>query len=162
MEYNSKKEETTAQETSKKAARLLARKEIGQDGRFTAYDDATVLDTRTNLMWAAKDNDNGSNINWQGAKSYCENYRGGGYTDWRMPTQDELAGLYDANKAKKILKIFSPAITDLINISTMLWASQTRGSKAAAFNFFLGREVWQPPYKDILNGTGALPVRSGK
>jgi len=59
-----KKEETTAQETSKQAVRLLARKEIGKDGRFIAYDDGTVLDTRTNLMWAAKDN--GSNINWVG------------------------------------------------------------------------------------------------
>lgn len=67
--------------------------EIRRDGRFIVYDNGTVLDTRTNLMWAAKDN--GSNINWQNAKEYCENYRGGGYTDWRVPTQDELAGLYD-------------------------------------------------------------------
>jgi len=44
-------------------------------------------------MWAAKDS--GSDINWANAKSYCKNYRGGGYTDWRMPTQDELASLYD-------------------------------------------------------------------
>jgi hypothetical protein len=44
-------------------------------------------------MWAAKDN--GSPISWPEAKKYCENYRGGGYMDWRMPTQDELAGLYD-------------------------------------------------------------------
>jgi hypothetical protein len=60
--------------------------EIGRDGRFIAYDNGTVLDTKTNLMWAAKDN--GSDINWSNAKSYCENYRGGGYKDWRMPTQD--------------------------------------------------------------------------
>ena len=36
--------------------------EIGRDGRFIAYNNGTVLDTRTNLMWAAKDN--GSDINW--------------------------------------------------------------------------------------------------
>jgi len=35
--------------------------ETGRDGRFIAYSNGTVLDTRTNLMWAAKDN--GSNIN---------------------------------------------------------------------------------------------------
>ena len=70
--------------------------EKARDGRFIAYDNGTVLDTKTNLMWAAKDN--GSDINWADAKSYCENYRGGGYTDWRMPTTDELAGLYDAAK----------------------------------------------------------------
>jgi|GEM_PF-6717971 len=40
------------------------------EGRFIAYDNGTVLDTRTNLMWAAKDN--GSSINWADARSYCE------------------------------------------------------------------------------------------
>ncbi|MCX5831699.1 MAG: hypothetical protein NT140_07400 [Deltaproteobacteria bacterium] len=62
-------EEAAAKEASKMAARLLARKEIGKDGRFTTYDDGTVIDTRTGLMWAAKDN--GSQINWQGAKHHC-------------------------------------------------------------------------------------------
>ena len=57
------------------------------------YDNGTVKDAKTGLMWAAKDN--GRDVTWQEAKEYCEKYRGGGYTDWRMPTQDELAGLYD-------------------------------------------------------------------
>jgi len=92
-------DEATAKDASKKAAKMLTLKEIGKDGRFTAYDDGTVLDTRTGLMWAAKDN--GADINWPNAKRYCENYRGGGYTDWRMPTQDELAGLYDSSKSYK-------------------------------------------------------------
>lgn len=69
------------------------RKQMIGDGRFISYDDGTVRDTQTNLMWAAKDN--GRDINWANAKSYCEKYRGGGYMDWRMPTQYELAGLYD-------------------------------------------------------------------
>jgi uncharacterized caspase-like protein len=65
---------------------LSTANEIRRDGRFIAYDNGTVMDTLTNLMWAAKDN--GSDINWTDAKSYCENYRGGGYADWRMPTLD--------------------------------------------------------------------------
>ena len=69
------------------------------DGRFSAYDNGTVLDTRTNLMWAAQDNGD-YNINWADAKSYCENYRGGGYSDWRMPKLDELKGLYDSAKTQ--------------------------------------------------------------
>jgi len=32
--------------------------EIAKDGRFIAYDNGTVLDTKTNIMWAAKDNGN--------------------------------------------------------------------------------------------------------
>jgi len=68
--------------------------ELKRDDRFIAYDNGTVLDTRTNLMWAAKDN--GSDINLADANSYWGNYRGGGYTDWRMPTRDELVALYDS------------------------------------------------------------------
>jgi hypothetical protein len=44
---------------------------------------------------------NGYKINWYDAKSYCENYRSGGYTDLRMPTLDELAGFYDASKSQQ-------------------------------------------------------------
>jgi hypothetical protein len=58
--------------------------EIRRDGRFIAYDNGTVLDTSTNRMWAARDNE--IEINWAKAKSYCENYRGGG-----------LCGLADAD-----------------------------------------------------------------
>src|SRR3990172_7400972 len=41
--------------------------------RFLDSKEGVVLDTKTNLMWAAKDN--GSDVNWANAKSYCENYR---------------------------------------------------------------------------------------
>jgi len=72
-------------------------------------------------MWATKDN--GSDINWANAKSYCENYRGGGYTDWRMPTQDELAGLYDTAKTYKADCGFDTHLTELIRLTcAALWA----------------------------------------
>jgi TolB-like protein len=134
-------------------------KEIARDGHFIAYDNGTVLDTRTNLMWAAKDN--GSNINWANAKSYCENYRGGGYTDWRMPAQDELAGLYDAGKTYKSDCGYDVHLTELIRLTCALpWASETRGSKAALFIFSYGRRYLISPVID--DGYRALPVRSGK
>ncbi|MCK9195390.1 MAG: caspase family protein [Syntrophales bacterium] len=144
-------------------------KEIGRDGRFIAYDNGTVLDTRTSLMWAAKDN--GSNINWHDAKNYCENYRGGGYSDWRMPTQDELAGLHDKSVG------YTPAcaasgnndkvqLTNLITMSCWAgWASETRrsGAESHAADFYFvdgGYRRWL--YQSDVNLTRALPVRSGK
>jgi hypothetical protein len=151
-----------SQEKAKKeeAARLLAREEIGTDGRFIAYDDGTVLDTQKNLMWAAKDN--GSDINWQGAKSYCENYRGGGFTDWRMPTQDELAGLYDKNESYKSTCGDDAHLTEFIRLTCYwTWASDTRGSGAACFRFGGGGyRFWGPPSGSIFSR--ALPVRSVK
>jgi hypothetical protein len=129
------------------------------DGRFIAYDNGTVLDKSTNLMWAAKDN--GSNITWTNAKRYCENYRRGGYTDWRMPTQDELEGLYDFVKTYKTDCGRDAHLTELILITcTATWASETSGSTAAIFGFDPGKRLSVPQSRD--HGTRALPVRSYK
>jgi uncharacterized caspase-like protein len=134
--------------------------ETERDGRFIAYNNGTVLDTRMNLMWAAKDN--GADINWQSAKSYCENYRGGGYSDWRMPTQDELAWLYDSNKSYKATQgNYNVKLTELIQLSACCpWASETRGSEAAYFFFLSGKRFWNHQYS--IAGNRALPVRSSK
>ncbi|MGV8059734.1 MAG: caspase family protein [Smithellaceae bacterium] len=141
-------------------------REIRRDGRFIAYDDGTVLDTQTNLMWAARDN--GYQINWYAAKSYCENYRGGGYTDWRMPTMDELAGLYDISKSRP--GACNPSTyqihvaTELIDITCFApWASEVRGSDAANFGFAFGIRYWDPQSGGSNpSALRALPVRWGK
>ena len=31
---------------------------------------------------------------WENAKTLCRNYRGGGYSDWYLPTKDELNNIY--------------------------------------------------------------------
>jgi uncharacterized caspase-like protein len=135
-----------------------------RDGRFIAYNNGTVLDTKTNLMWASKDN--GSSINWANAKSYCENYRGGGYKDWRMPTQDELAGLYDRGTGYRPDCAPDDAtnkvhLTNLITLSCWVgWASERRDSFAAYFNFGDNLRWWYPQSFDAV--PRALPVRSGK
>lgn len=117
--------------------------------RFMDSKEGASLDTKTNLMWAAKDN--GSDINWSNAKSYCENYRGGGYTDWRMPTQDQLAELHASGGHKGI------RLT-----SGWAWGSETRGSEAALFVFVGGSRSWGRPSIDYVGLPRALPVRSGK
>jgi uncharacterized caspase-like protein len=131
--------------------------EISRDGRFIAYNNGTVLDTSTNLMWAAKDN--GGDINLANAINYCKKYRGGGYTDWRMPTQNELAGLYDVGKNNRY---GARVTTDLILITKWwIWASETRGSDAANFNIALGMPGWVPQSTDA-TGRRVIPVRSVK
>ena len=137
--------------------------EKARDDRFIAYDNGTVFDTKTNLRWAAYDN--GSNINWYNARSYCENYRGGGYTDWRMPTQNELKGLYDGAKGYEASCAWTSGgikgpvhLTELIRLTCgFVWASETRGAVVACFCFITGKGYWSHP-----NPHHALPVRSGK
>ena len=152
-----RQEQATAKAAREKEAKLLARKEIGRDGRFIAYNDGTVVDKESGLMWAAKDN--GSAIRWKDAKSYCENYRVSEYTDWRMPTKDELAGLYDKSKKNR----HGCKVTDLIEITRCyVWASEIRGYDAAFFDFEDGVRNWYPKLKLLTPVLQALPVRSGK
>lgn len=131
-------------------------KEIGRDDRFIAYGKGLVKDTKTGLIWA--DRDNGSDITWGGAKSYCKNYKGAGYTDWRMPTQDEVAGLYDKTKKNRL----GYAVTELINITACCpWASETRGVEAASFSFYSGSRYWLDQSSSYHNRR-ALPVRADR
>ena len=123
--------------------------------RFVGPSDGPVTDTKTGLMWAAKDN--GSPINWQNGLRYCQNYSGGGHTDWRMPTLAELEGLYDPGAKNKR----GYHVTKLIETSAQsLWASETRGFEAARFNFTYGKVYWLR--KTYSGPTRVLPVRTGK
>lgn len=51
------------------------------------------VDPSTGLMWAGKDN--GKDVNWHMAMNYCRDLRLTGYSDWRLPTIDELEGIYE-------------------------------------------------------------------
>ena len=120
-----------------------------------AAEEAIYTDHGTGLMWARQDN--GRDINWADAKAYCENYRGGNYTDWRMPTQEELKGLYDRTVTKKegLHK------TDLIKLTSCCpLTSETRGSDAAYVHFDTGSSIWCSRSSEWKNRV--LPVRSVK
>ena len=124
-------------------------------GRFLNNNDGTVTDVKTGLMWAAKDNENP--INWSDAHAYCQNYSGGGHTDWRLPTLTELASLYDPKYKNKR----GYNVPKLIETSAQsIWASENRGFEAARFNFTYGQVFW---LRQTYSGpTRALPVRIGK
>jgi hypothetical protein len=53
----------------------------------------TWTDPDTGLMWTIKDN--GSDVNWNQARDYCSKLQLAGYKDWRLPTIEELQGIYD-------------------------------------------------------------------
>ena len=66
--------------------------EIGRDGAFIAYDDGTVLDTKTNLMWWWSSTEEVDG--WSSVQFKSKSFRGGGYSDWRVPSIDELKTIY--------------------------------------------------------------------
>ena len=48
--------------------------------------DSTITDVRNSLMWTKLI----SGLNWHKSKTYIRNLKIGGYSDWRLPTVDEL------------------------------------------------------------------------
>ena len=105
-------------------------------------------------MWPAVDN--GNHINWANARSYCQSYKGGNHTDWRMPTLEELNSLYDQRAVNKGGYHINPLIS---TTSESCWAIETRGDEAARFNFRYGQRHW---LRQSHSGAGrALPVRGG-
>jgi uncharacterized caspase-like protein len=151
-EEQRKLEETKKQLAMAQRPSVPVVKEIKRDGRFIAYDNGTVLDTRSKLMWA--DRDNGSKINWYDAKRYCENYRGGGYSDWRMPTRNELIELEFFDQRGNYS-------TDTIKLTnTWIWTLETRGSEAGVIILYSKKKEYHWVDKSYPGLDRALPVRS--
>ena len=66
-----------------------AREPTGADAVLTP----TWTDPATGLMWTRKDN--GADVDWNQASAYCSNLQLAGYSGWRLPTPEELEGIYD-------------------------------------------------------------------
>lgn len=145
-----------AEEEERKRTEAQRGKEVADDGRFVAYSKGVVIDTHTRLMWAARDNWIG--ISWSKAKAYCEDYRGAGYEDWRMPTTHDLVGIIDPSKKNK--SEFNA--TKLIEVSSCcVWSSETYDSEAAYMDFSSG-EMGLEPKSSSEKHLRALPVRPDK
>jgi len=130
--------------------------------RFIDNGDGTVTDILTNLMWASADNM--GDINWDDAMVYCKNppIAGYKYSDWRLPTIQELKTLY-----KKDLKGYETdcglrvKIYPIIRLScAWVWTIDSQAISAYAFSFRKGYH-----YSTLMltkKHYRALPVRSIK
>jgi hypothetical protein len=140
-------------------------KKVARDERFIAYANGTVLDTKTNLMWAGASS--GSSLSeYSDAEDYCERYSGGGYKDWRMPTIDELNSLYNENLSNDQ----GYHVTKLISVGgNYVWGMQNSWGGTGVFNFKTRTSElgYHEVYGNRIFGDGlinldpmALPVRT--
>ena len=71
---------------------------IGSDGRPLGVPVlAAFHDEKTGLMWPATDVSD-KRMTFDQAKKACAEYRGAGFSDWRLPTIDELETLRDRTR----------------------------------------------------------------
>lgn len=137
---------------------------LGNQPSYTDNNDGTITDNVTGLMWAK---DMGEKMSYEEAISYANNYRLGGYDDWRIPTIKELYsiilfdGMVLGDKATDTLFIdtdyFIQPLGDTSKgerqIDAQTWScteyvGKTMGSDATIFgvNFIDGRIKGYPKY----------------
>lgn len=63
------------------------------DRRFLAQDNGTVMDFVTGLMWGGAPEVASSARSWYNALTFADELGFANYSDWRLPTRDELAAL---------------------------------------------------------------------
>jgi hypothetical protein len=139
---------------------------VPPDDRFMDNGDGTVTDKKTNLMWVK----NGwrldffSAVNWRDAIKKCEDFKHGGYTDWRLPTIKEWESLLDISKEFPALAEPNPFENIIVHMPYWSYTGfgSTEGSspktatRAYAVMLYYGRITHQN-----INRMGfVLPVRS--
>ena len=124
------------------------------DNQFATTADNTVLiDRETGLMWPMQDN--GTDISWPAAKDYCENVSLGGYQDWRMPTREELATLYNLEAANSS----EYYIHQQVRITAgSQWAIDTSDQRVGRYDFEYANKDWGYPMSSV--DARVLPVRN--
>ena len=120
-----------------------------QLGSWVKYTDGTVKDTRTNLMWMARDFriiKRRQPTGWDEANVWVEKIneeKYAGYNDWRLPTIEEFEAIYQedgkqlAYDQKENFAIGSPEAFESGG-GYGFWSNEQMGMKSARFFFFLG------------------------
>jgi uncharacterized protein DUF1566 len=85
------------------------------------------FDSKTGLMWTIRDN--GTDVTWWQADDHARQLTFGGYTDWRLPTIDELEELNQP----------PVGIRTPFTVHGLIWSSTKSGpDHAMFFNFWAG------------------------
>ena len=95
------------------------------EGRFTVDGD-TVRDAKTGLIWT-RGTLPGGRRNWADAKKVAAECRAGGFTEWRLPTIQELLSIVDYERSE-------PAIDPAFQCeSAWYWTSTPAASSPSVF-----------------------------
>jgi hypothetical protein len=131
---------------------------IQAEERFAEAADGVVLDKKTGLMWTMVDSSvrlPDECLTYEKAQAYVKQLRTGGWSDWRLPTPEELAGLYKD-------KPYFPA-----RPSAWYWSSENYSSYSEGWhkivNTVTGKNAsqWRPVQRDAKECGTVRAVRGG-
>ncbi|HUF16900.1 MAG TPA: DUF1566 domain-containing protein [Thermoanaerobaculia bacterium] len=108
------------------------------------------IDEQMNLVWTVKDN--GYDIDRDQAGEYCDQLSLGGYEGWRLPSIDQLAGLYDP-ESDKDEKTRGP-----VEVTGMVWSGSIGETSMEAWLFGFDDGRRDTRLRDDSDGSRALCV----
>ena len=121
-------------------------------------------DPATGLEWTKRDN--AVEVDWEQANAYCANLRMGG-AGWRLPTIDELLGIYDPSVNVPGYQGYPKLGYDVVwhvkgnlKLSGVHWSSSIRDNPGHSFFFYFVNGNHDPIAYDSSRGMRALCVRS--
>ncbi len=133
--------------------KFLYRPEIvARDGRYVAYENRVVCDCYSGLEWLpGPDRD----MSWEEGLAWVKSLSVGG-GGWRLPSLEELKGLYKKNKnGDNISPVFAICMTDVWSCEETLDAASAWG-----FNFLPGNQF--RTYKTYSRRFRVMAVRPRK
>ena len=109
-----------------------------EDNRWSMDADGVITDSQTGLQWHVGPN----YVGWDEARSYCRDLSvaGGG---WRMPTMDELRGVWTGYDNFDSHYSMPPACNAKELNIWWVWSSERCDfSTAWGLNFYMGKKEW--------------------
>ena len=107
---------------------------------FTQISTEIAPEVSTGLEWQTHDNDN--EINWHAAEQHCRRHPRSGGSEWRLPTIDELAGLYDLEASTPCGAAICHISAPIQLTSAYLWsASPENSDRRFYFDFRFGTRL---------------------
>jgi hypothetical protein len=135
---------------------------VGNPHRWTILGNGVLADGRTKLQWLK--NDNGDDIDWNDAKSYCEGQPGA----WRLPSLAELKTVYDAHeRGVKCAETTCQVSSNFHITGTWFWSATQVGKDATdgielAWGVLMTNGASTQAVRDASYGSRALCVRDPK
>lgn len=103
------------------------------DGTNTANDNSDIDYVMVGDLYVQTKDISDKTIDWESAKLLCENSTVGDFNDWRLPTIEELATIYNNKRA---IGGFAESEDDAI----YYWSSSQSGNNASTLNFSTGQQ----------------------